>query len=54
MSLTISLDALGGCLAGISMILLFFTAQSYFWRRSLQPFAVAAFASHNRLGVNFY
>jgi hypothetical protein len=31
-----------------------FIALSYCWRRSLQPFAVAAFASHNRPGVNFY
>jgi hypothetical protein len=58
MSLIISLDALGVCFVGITMIVLarvlVSVAPSYCWRRSLTTFALAAFASRNRSDVNFY
>jgi hypothetical protein len=57
MSLTMSLDAVGSCLVGVSMIASF--ARFCFYCTvvlpALQPptFAVAAFASHNRLDNTF-
>ena len=56
-TLTISLDAVGACLAGISMIVLSRVLAfccTIVLMASRPPFAVAAFASHNRSDVNFY
>jgi hypothetical protein len=56
--MTISLEAMGACLAGVSIIVfsrvLAFTALSFADLAASLFFAAAAFASHSRSGVNFY